>query len=188
MATLAERFPAFGLRASQLGGGLMNALASGGQLGGVSGLGNGRLDTGLNLSGLGVGNETGTDGNSDLARAAAAIARIESAGSGDYSAIGPTHPRYGRALGRYQVMESNIGPWALAAGLGRVTADEFLNRPDLQDAIFRHRFGLYMNRYGPEGAAAAWFAGPGNMGNMGARDALGTTVGNYVDRFMRGFY
>jgi hypothetical protein len=39
-----------------------------------------------------------------------AIASIESAGSGDYSAIGPDTGK-GRAYGRYQVMDFNIGPW-----------------------------------------------------------------------------
>src|SRR5690606_34880379 len=84
-----------------------------------------------------------------------AIASIESAGSGDYAAVGPTHPRLGRALGRYQVMEANIGPWSRDA-LGReVTADEFLSSPEIQDAIFDHQFGSYVSRYGPEGAAQA---------------------------------
>ncbi|WP_195707936.1 hypothetical protein [Brucella sp. 10RB9214] len=66
-----------------------------------------------------------------------AIASIESRGSGDYAAIGPRHPTMGRALGRYQVMEANIGPWSKAA-LGReVTVDEFIKNPDIQDAISR---------------------------------------------------
>lgn len=113
-----------------------------------------------------------------------AIASIESDGSGGYSAIGPTHPELGRALGRYQVMEANIGPWSKAA-LGReVTADEFLADPKLQDAVFDHRFGQYVEKYGPEKAAQAWFAGEGGIGTN-RQDSLGTSVPEYVQKFNR---
>jgi hypothetical protein len=113
-----------------------------------------------------------------------AIASIESAGSGDYSAVGPTNPKMGRALGRYQIMEANIGPWSREA-LGReVSADEFMSNPQLQDAIFDHRFGSYVKQYGPEGAAQAWFAGPGGVGKTNRKDVLGTDVGTYGRKFM----
>lgn len=112
-----------------------------------------------------------------------AIASIESAGSGDYQAVGPTNSKLGRALGRYQIMEANIGPWSREA-LGReVTPDEFLANPELQDAIFDHKFGGYVEQYGPEGAAQAWFAGPGGVGKMGRSDVLGTSVADYTQKF-----
>lgn len=113
-----------------------------------------------------------------------AIASIESAGSGDYGAVGPTNPKLGRALGRYQIMEANIGPWSQEA-LGRtVTPDEFLADPKIQDAIFDKKFGSYVSQYGPEGAAQAWFAGPGGVGKLDRRDSLGTTVGDYGRKFV----
>lgn len=113
-----------------------------------------------------------------------AIASIESAGSGDYAAIGPTNPKLGRALGRYQIMEANIGPWSQEA-LGRaVTPDEFLADPKLQDAIFDKKFGTYVQQFGPEGAAQAWFAGPGGVGKTDRRDVLGTSVGGYSEKFL----
>lgn len=112
-----------------------------------------------------------------------AIASIESAGSGDYAAVGATHPKLGRALGRYQVMESNIAPWSQEA-LGRaITADEFMADPTLQDAIFDNQFGKYVQKYGPEGAAQAWFGGPGGVGKTNRKDSLGTTIGGYTDKF-----
>lgn len=112
-----------------------------------------------------------------------AIASIESAGSGDYQAVGPTNPKLGRALGRYQIMEANIGPWSREA-LGReVSPDEFLANPELQDAIFDHKFGGYVQQFGPEGAAQAWFAGPGGVGKMDRQDVLGTSVGDYTQKF-----
>lgn len=112
-----------------------------------------------------------------------AIASIESAGSGDYSAVGPTHSKLGRALGRYQVMEANVGPWSKEA-LGReVTADEFLANPQIQDQVFNNQFGRYVDQYGPEGAAQAWFAGPGGVGKLDRQDSLGTSVAAYTDKF-----
>ena len=114
-----------------------------------------------------------------------AIASIESAGSGDYAAVGPRHPKMGRALGRYQIMESNIGPWSREA-LGReVTPDEFMADPKLQDAIFDKKFGSYVERFGPEGAARAWFGGPGGVGKTNRKDVLGTSIGGYGQKFMK---
>lgn len=114
-----------------------------------------------------------------------AIASIESAGSGDYTAIGPTNERLGRPLGRYQIMEANLGPWSEAALGRRITADEFMASPELQDRIFDHRFGQYVAQFGPEGAAQAWFAGPGGVGKLDRKDVLGTSVGAYTNKFNR---
>jgi hypothetical protein len=115
-----------------------------------------------------------------------AIASIESAGSGDYGAIGPTNKKLGRALGRYQIMEANIGPWSKEA-LGRaVTPQEFLADPKIQDAIFDHKFGSYVQKYGnPQDAASAWFTGQPLSVGANRRDVLGTSGNEYVDKFTR---
>lgn len=114
-----------------------------------------------------------------------AIASIESAGSGDYAAIGPTHPKLGRALGRYQVMEANIGPWSQEV-LGRtVTPEEFMANPQLQDAIFDGKFQQYVQKFGPEGAAQAWFGGEGGVGQTARTDSLGTSIGEYRNKFTK---
>lgn len=112
-----------------------------------------------------------------------AIASIESAGSGGYAAIGPTHPTMGRALGRYQIMEANIGPWSKEALGKSITADQFMGSPGYQDAIFDSKFGGYVDKFGEKGAAQAWFGGPGSVGKLGRSDVLGTTVGGYGDKF-----
>ena len=114
-----------------------------------------------------------------------AIASIESAGSGDYAAVGATNAKLGRPLGRYQIMEANIGPWSQEALGLKVTADEFLADPKLQDAIFDHKFGGYVQKYGPEGAAQAWLGGPGAVGKTGRKDVHGTSVGSYGQRFVK---
>lgn len=110
------------------------------------------------------------------------IQSIES--GGNYRAVGPRNSKMGRALGAYQIMEANVGPWSREA-LGRtVSTEEFLQNPEIQDAIFDHKFGGYIQRFGLEGAAQAWFAGPGGVGQIGRKDVLGTDVGSYGKRFM----
>jgi hypothetical protein len=114
-----------------------------------------------------------------------AIASIESKGSGDYAAVGPTHSKLGRALGRYQIMEANIPVWSKEV-LGRpVTSDEFMANPQLQDQIFDGKFQSYVNKFGPEGAAQAWLGGPGGVGKLNRKDSLGTSIAEYGQRFTK---
>ena len=104
-------------------------------------------------------------------------------GSGSYSQLGPViakGPMAGdRAYGKYQVMGSNIGPWSQEILGQQLTPQQFLQNPNAQEAIARGKLGQYAQKYGPEGAAKAWFAGPGGMNNPSAHDQLGTTVGQY---------
>jgi hypothetical protein len=110
-----------------------------------------------------------------------AISTIES--GGNYHEIGPNTGSMGRALGKYQVMSANVGPWSKEV-LGReVTPQEFITNPQIQDAIFEGKFGQYVQKYGPDGAARAWFAGEKGMKNPNAKDAFGTTVEEYSRRF-----
>jgi hypothetical protein len=124
----------------------------------------------------------GTDAVGAMGAYRDAIAKIESGGR--YDIIGPHHPKLGRAMGKYQIMEANIGPWS-RKHLGReVTPAEFIANPAIQDAIFDGEFAGYVQKYGPEGAAQAWIGGPGAVGKkLNARDSLGTSVGEYGKRF-----
>lgn len=118
------------------------------------------------------------------------IAKIEThLGKGAYTMLGPVITsgslKGDRAYGKYQIMGSNIGPWSQAA-LGRaLTPQEFLANPQAQDAVFNHRFGMYVDKYGPEKAARAWLGGEGNINNPNVADQNGTTVASYGQRFMR---
>lgn len=113
---------------------------------------------------------------------AKAIQAIES--GGNYGALGPVTRNGDRAYGAYQVMGNNIAPWSEAALGRRLSASEFLGDRSAQDAIFNHRFGGYVGKFGASGAAQAWFGGPGSVGkgSMGA-DILGTTGNSYVAKF-----
>lgn len=118
--------------------------------------------------------------------AATAIAGIESGGR--YDAIGPVANAQGnRAYGKYQVLDSNIGPWTQEVLGKAMTPQEFLANQQAQDAVFNAKFGQYVKQYGtPEAASRAWFAGPGGMNNPGAKDVNGMTVAGYSQRFQQG--
>ncbi|OAH17561.1 hypothetical protein AX289_31355 [Methylorubrum populi] len=119
---------------------------------------------------------------SDIGRYASAIQSNESGGR--YDIVGPTHKKYGRALGAYQVMESNLPSWSKEAIGREVSPDEFLRSPQIQDAIFQTKFGQAVAKYGnPEDAASVWFTGRPLAQGANAKDVLGTTGAEYVRRF-----
>lgn len=115
-----------------------------------------------------------------------AISGIESGGSKNpYSLVGVATRNGDRALGKYQVMASNVPQWTQDALGQSMTPQQFIASPDAQEAVFRHRFGQYVDKYGDEGAARAWFGGEGGMKNLGATDAYGRlTVGTYGQDYM----
>lgn len=110
-----------------------------------------------------------------------AIAGIESGGR--YDALGPTTRTGDRAYGKYQVMGANIPEWTQVALGTAMTPEQFLANPQAQEAVFKNKFGEYTQKYGPEGAAKAWFAGEKGMNNPNAKDVNGMTVAAYADKF-----
>ena len=113
-----------------------------------------------------------------------AIASIESAGSGDYSALGPITAKGNRAYGRYQVMDFNIGPWTEKYVGRRLTPEEFLASKEAQDAVFAGEFGGNVEKYGnPQDAASVWFTGKPVATGGNRKDILGTTGSGYVNKF-----
>jgi hypothetical protein len=112
-----------------------------------------------------------------------AISSIESGGR--YDLLGPTTKTGDRAYGKYQVMGNNVPQWTKEALGKEMTPQEFLTSPEAQDAVFNTKFGQYVEKYGPEGAAKAWFAGEKGMKNPNAKDQLGTSVQAYADRFTK---
>lgn len=113
-----------------------------------------------------------------------AISGIESGGK--YDALGPVTKTGDRAYGKYQVMGANVPQWTKAHLGQEMTPEQFLANSQAQDAVFKGQFGQYAQKYGPEGAAKAWFAGEGGMNNPNARDQLGTTVAQYGQKFTNG--
>ncbi len=114
-----------------------------------------------------------------------AIAGIESKGNGDYSAVGADTGNGNRALGRYQVMASNVGPWTKEILGQELTPQQFLANPQAQDAVFGGKFGQYLQKTGsPADAASMWFTGRPQAQGANAQDQLGTTCAGYGRKFM----
>lgn len=121
-----------------------------------------------------------------LERSANAIAGIESGGR--YDAVGPiANSKGNRAYGKYQVMDFNVGPWTQEVLGQSMTPQEFVANPQAQDAVYKAKFGQYAQKYGPEGASRAWFAGEGGMNNPNAADVNGMTVQNYGQKFAQAY-
>lgn len=132
---------------------------------------------------LSASNSNGTGSNFGISHYAAAIRSIESAGSGGYGALGPILGNGDRAYGAYQVMGANIPSWTKSALGSSLSADQFLKSRSAQDAVFEKVFGGYVDKYGANGAAQAWFGGPGSVGRGGVTDILGTSGTEYVNKF-----
>ncbi len=128
------------------------------------------------------------DSINDLDRFMAAIRRRESGSfEGNYTALGPyTGPRYGRARGAYQIMETIWPGWAASCGIPG--AD--WRSQEAQDHVARCKMTQYFNRYGRwDLVSIAWFAGPGRADRAmreGSQSVdgitepiLGTSVGEY---------
>lgn len=93
---------------------------------------------------------------------------------GNYRATNPSG-----ASGAYQVLRSNFegpGGWDQQALGHDVTYNQFMNTPSIQDAIARYELNLYMQKYGINGAIAAWYGGPGAVKNM---NSTRTQAGGY---------
>lgn len=120
----------------------------------------------------------------DMAPYRAAVSTVESGGAQGFQTIGPPTKNGGRALGAYGIMDYNVAPWSQEALGFKLTPEQFLQSPAAQKAIFDYKFGQYVDKYGPEGAAQAWFGGEGNVGKADTSDSYITTS-EYVSRFNR---
>ena len=69
------------------------------------------------------------------------------------------------AMGKYQIMPSNIRGagtgWDYEALGYDVSTSQFMKSPQIQEQIANYKLQQYYNKYGPAGAAIAWYAGPG---------------------------
>jgi hypothetical protein len=112
------------------------------------------------------------------------IAGIESGGAKDpYSVL---NPKSG-AIGKYQVMPSNVAGWTMAATGQSMTPDEFRASPSAQEAVFRDQMQRNLQLYGPKDAASIWFTGkPYNVAGGAVSDANKTTNASYVARATAG--
>jgi hypothetical protein len=133
----------------------------------------------------GVGNTPG--GNSSFARFMSAISGRES--GGNYNA----RNRDTGAMGKYQIMPGNIQGshkgWDYEALGYDVSPQQFMSNPQLQEAIAKYKLQQYYNKYGPRGAAIAWYAGPGavnySSGALNRGQGKYSSINQYANGILR---
>jgi Ca2+-binding RTX toxin-like protein len=76
-----------------------------------------------------------------------------------------------------------MGTWDNEAFGRDVSSAEFLASPELQEKLFKTKFGQFAAKHGPAGAASMWHSGRPTPGNT--RDSLGTSTKDYVAKFMK---
>lgn len=81
------------------------------------------------------------------------------------------------AFGKYQIMPENWSSWAEEAGLNPYAP----MTPENQERVAQFKLGQYFDRYGAEGALAAWYAGEqnGQRWAEGKEDAIGANGRHY---------
>lgn len=110
-----------------------------------------------------------------------AIAGIETKGQKDpYTSVGAKTASGDRAYGFSQVMGANIPSWTAEYYGKELSPKGYLGTPEAQRAVTQGRLGDLMDKYGPIGAAEAWYAGEKGMKNRDATDVHGRlTVDDY---------
>jgi hypothetical protein len=120
-------------------------------------------------------------GNNKLSSFINAIAGKES--GGNYRAVN----KDSGALGKYQIMPSNFagpGGWDRDA-LGKdITVQQFLNDPRVQEKIARTKLTQYYRKYGPRGAASAWYSGDPNKWQNNSPQGGYPSIAAYVQAIM----
>jgi len=129
-----------------------------------------------------------TAGDFDAAAMMAAPALVDMESGGRYDAVGPSVNGGDRAIGKYQVMASNVPSWTLKHYGVKLTPEQFKDNPGAQDAVFKGEFGGYIKRFGNvRDAVSMWHSGrPYEQAvREGAADGHLSTQ-NYVDKVMSG--
>ena len=84
------------------------------------------------------------------------------------------------ALGKYQILQSNLAPWLKEAGMASMSPQEFLNNEKAQDDLARFKLNQYQEKYGSANEAVKRWRG------MGGTDAkFGETEAAYLTKFNR---
>jgi hypothetical protein len=104
----------------------------------------------------------------------------------NYSILGKRTNTGDQAVGRYQVMKSNIPSWTQKWLGHSLTPEQFRADPQAQDAVFNGEFGSYLKSYSPADASSKWFTGQPLAQGANKRDILGTTGARYVEATTKG--
>jgi len=127
------------------------------------------------------------DPNEALQATMFGIAQGETGGSKNpYASISIKSKNGDRAYGKYQIMGNNIPAWSREALGYPVTIEQFIANPEIQEKVAAHHINKHLAAgYSPEDTASIWFSGRPLKKAGNAKDAYGTTVPVYVDRFRK---
>lgn len=93
------------------------------------------------------------------------------------------------ALGKYQIMPSNLagsGGWDAQYTGRNVSSQFFLTHPGYQEKLARAVLRSYYKKWGPRGAASAWYSGSPDKWKTGAGGGVGyPSVRQYVLDILR---
>jgi len=129
------------------------------------------------------------DASPQLAQVMRGIAHVESQDSNDpYNLVSKPSRNGDRAYGKYQIMGNNIPSWTKEALGTAMTPQQFMASPEAQEktAAFHLNKSLQAG-YSPQDTASIWFSGRPQSKAGNARDAYGTTVPQYVNKFNQGY-
>jgi hypothetical protein len=115
-----------------------------------------------------------------------AIRMIESGSEqGDYGIVNKTSG----AIGAYQIMPANVGPWSKRYLGHEMTPEELRLNPGAQDAIARARWEEMIRKYGnPQDAASEWHSGVDLRTAIAqGRNDKGTGGGMYTSEYVNQF-
>ena len=112
-------------------------------------------------------------GSSELDRLLWAIAQQESGGS--YSA------NNGIAVGKYQILKSNVPGWTKEALGHSLTWQQFIADHAAQEQVAAYKIGAYYRKYGVRGAASAWYSGDPKLSESTRPQSGGPSIKHYVD-------
>ncbi len=123
--------------------------------------------------------------NPALPEVMAGIAHVES--GGDYSTMSKPSKNGDRAYGKYQIMGNNIPQWTTEALGHPMTSQQFLSNPQAQERVAAFKINQSLQQgYSPEDTASIWFSGRPTSKAGNSKDAYGTTVPQYINKFNKG--
>jgi hypothetical protein len=138
-----------------------------------------QINAGLaNAGQISIKGGKGSKAGGNLGALMRALAIQES--GGNYGAVN----KGSGALGRYQVMPSNVRGWSQQALGHSISTSQFLHSPKLQDAIVKAIFGGYFKKYGAKGALSAWYSGDPNRWKDNSHVSSGPSVAAYVNQVL----
>lgn len=101
----------------------------------------------------------------------------EAAQEGGYSSVNSTTG----ALGRWQVLPSNVAAWTKEALGHSLTPQQFLHSESAQNAVALKVLGDDYQKYGLRGAAAAWYSGQAHLKNDTSPQNGGPSIYAYTE-------